>query len=162
MWLPFSQTHGQTDAGQSDPFVPICFAGDTKRNIPAQTHLTLKYLNMLWATREGIAECFAVLPIHNVNVNWHILIALYEVIQSTGSVICYIFIWNNFDDYMYIEQCNRRKVSYSPISNIKCRKHRTSSIRMMVDRSLFVLIFSIDDFKKIRNFHRRLNYLSCY
>ena len=24
-------THGQTDAGQSDPYVPICFAGDTKR-----------------------------------------------------------------------------------------------------------------------------------
>ena len=25
------QTHGQTDAGQSDPYVPLCFAGDTKR-----------------------------------------------------------------------------------------------------------------------------------
>ena len=25
------QTQGQTDAGQSDPFVPLCFAGDTKR-----------------------------------------------------------------------------------------------------------------------------------
>ena len=24
------QTHGQTDAGQSDPYVPLCFAGDTK------------------------------------------------------------------------------------------------------------------------------------
>ena len=24
-------THTQTDAGQSDPYVPLCFAGDTKR-----------------------------------------------------------------------------------------------------------------------------------
>ena len=24
------QTHGRTDAGQSDPYVPLCFAGDTK------------------------------------------------------------------------------------------------------------------------------------
>ena len=23
------QTHGQTDAEQSDPYVPLCFAGDT-------------------------------------------------------------------------------------------------------------------------------------
>ena len=26
------QTDGQTDAGQSDPYVPLCFAGDTKRD----------------------------------------------------------------------------------------------------------------------------------
>ena len=25
-----TQTDGQTDAGQSDPYVPLCFAGDTK------------------------------------------------------------------------------------------------------------------------------------
>ena len=24
------QTDGQTDAGQNDPYVPLCFAGDTK------------------------------------------------------------------------------------------------------------------------------------
>ena len=24
------QTHEQTDVGQSDPYVPLCFAGDTK------------------------------------------------------------------------------------------------------------------------------------
>ena len=24
------QTHGQTDTGQSDPYVPLCFTGDTK------------------------------------------------------------------------------------------------------------------------------------
>ena len=24
------RTHTQTDAGQSDPYVPLCFAGDTK------------------------------------------------------------------------------------------------------------------------------------
>ena len=27
------QTDGQTDAGQSDPYVPLCFAGDTKSMI---------------------------------------------------------------------------------------------------------------------------------
>ena len=25
-----THTDGQTDAGQSDPYVPLCFAGDTK------------------------------------------------------------------------------------------------------------------------------------
>ena len=25
-----TRTHTQTDAGQSDPYVPLCFAGDTK------------------------------------------------------------------------------------------------------------------------------------
>ena len=37
VWLPrkcdyrtHGQTDGQTDAGQSDPYVPLCFAGDTK------------------------------------------------------------------------------------------------------------------------------------
>ena len=27
------RTDGQTDAGQSDPYVPLCFAGDTKTDI---------------------------------------------------------------------------------------------------------------------------------
>ena len=30
VWLPDRQTHGQTDAGQIYPYVPICFAGDPK------------------------------------------------------------------------------------------------------------------------------------
>ena len=33
------QTDTQTDAGQSDPYVPLCFAGDTKMTLtytPAQ------------------------------------------------------------------------------------------------------------------------------
>ena len=25
------QTDGETDAGQSEPYVPLCFAGDTKK-----------------------------------------------------------------------------------------------------------------------------------
>ena len=29
VWLPDRHTDGQTDAGQSDPYVPLCFAGDT-------------------------------------------------------------------------------------------------------------------------------------
>ena len=31
------QTDGQTDAGQSDPYVPLCFAGNTKK-YHMQTH----------------------------------------------------------------------------------------------------------------------------
>ena len=27
------QTDGQTDGGQSDPYVPLCFGGDTKTNL---------------------------------------------------------------------------------------------------------------------------------
>ena len=30
------QTDGQTDAGQSDPYVPLCFAGDTKSTLQLQ------------------------------------------------------------------------------------------------------------------------------
>ena len=33
------QTDGQTDAGQSDPYVPLCFAGDTKSTFPHLSHL---------------------------------------------------------------------------------------------------------------------------
>ena len=29
VWLLDRKTHGQTDAGQSDPYVPLCFTGDT-------------------------------------------------------------------------------------------------------------------------------------
>ena len=31
------QTDGQTDAGQSDPYVPLCFAGNTKSKHTIQT-----------------------------------------------------------------------------------------------------------------------------
>ena len=30
-----SVTTGQTDAGQSDPYVPLCFSGDTKMKVAA-------------------------------------------------------------------------------------------------------------------------------
>ena len=33
------QTDGQTDAGQSDPYVPLCFAGDTKTNEKYAIHI---------------------------------------------------------------------------------------------------------------------------
>ena len=28
--VTIGQTHGQTDSGQSDPYLPICFTADTK------------------------------------------------------------------------------------------------------------------------------------
>ena len=44
-WLPrkcyrtyiHTNTHRQTDTGQSDPYVPLCFAGDTIKNDKAQS-----------------------------------------------------------------------------------------------------------------------------
>ena len=36
------QTDGQTDAGQSDPYVPLCFTGDTTNNL--KTDLNHLYL----------------------------------------------------------------------------------------------------------------------
>ena len=41
------QTHEQTDAGQSDPYVPLCFAGDTKvaLNLPVQQCIYTKCMN---------------------------------------------------------------------------------------------------------------------
>ena len=35
------RTDRQTDAGQSDPYVPVCFAGDTKNSRPPNK----KFLN---------------------------------------------------------------------------------------------------------------------
>ena len=37
-----TQTDGQTDAGQSDPYVPLCFAGDTK------------IIGRRWGNKEGV------------------------------------------------------------------------------------------------------------
>ena len=34
-----THTHTQTDAGQSDPYVPLCFAGDTSRYASQATQL---------------------------------------------------------------------------------------------------------------------------
>ena len=35
------QMDGQTDAGQSDPYVPLCFAGDTKTLNPFKLEVIL-------------------------------------------------------------------------------------------------------------------------
>ena len=37
------QTHGQTDAGQSDPYVPLCFVGNTKMIMITYRYLLFKY-----------------------------------------------------------------------------------------------------------------------
>ena len=34
-----TRTHAQTDAGQSDPYVPLCFAGDTKTPNKLETQI---------------------------------------------------------------------------------------------------------------------------
>ena len=34
-----SVTTGQTDAGQSDPYVLLCFAGDTKKQVFCKTYV---------------------------------------------------------------------------------------------------------------------------
>ena len=39
------QTDGQTDDGQSDPYVSLCFAGDTKSKIKNVTHIIPKELS---------------------------------------------------------------------------------------------------------------------
>ena len=36
------QTHGQTDAGQSDPCEPLCFAGNTKSVLLSYLHVVMK------------------------------------------------------------------------------------------------------------------------
>ena len=35
------QTDGQTDAGQSDPYVPLCFASDTIKQYDMQSYISL-------------------------------------------------------------------------------------------------------------------------
>ena len=37
-----ARTHTKTDAGQSDPYVPLCFAGDTKSECRADLNNTQK------------------------------------------------------------------------------------------------------------------------
>ena len=39
------QTKGQTDTGQSDPYVPLCFAGDAKVHIPG---MRISKLYIFW------------------------------------------------------------------------------------------------------------------
>ena len=43
-----ARTHTQTDAGQSDPYVPLCFAGDTIKHFTAKKsiEIALKYTKM--------------------------------------------------------------------------------------------------------------------
>ena len=43
-----SVTTGQTDAGQSDPYVPLCFAGDTKI---VALDISLRNVRSLFKTR---------------------------------------------------------------------------------------------------------------
>ena len=38
--------HRRTDAGQSDPYVPLCFAGDTKTEIVLSLHIKSNTLNI--------------------------------------------------------------------------------------------------------------------
>ena len=57
VWLSDRQTHArthtQTDAGQSDPYVPLCFAGDTKlvSNIP-------RYFYFAWRRARQLVYLF--------------------------------------------------------------------------------------------------------
>ena len=54
-WLPRKsdywtdrKTDGQTDAGQSDPYVPLCFAGDTTSRSESYSHLMIYMIYMIW------------------------------------------------------------------------------------------------------------------
>ena len=52
-----SVTTGQTDAGQSDPYVPLCFAGNTK--ISLKVHQILFYtsnFNVIYFTAQAIQQ----------------------------------------------------------------------------------------------------------
>ena len=45
------RTERQTDAGQSDPYVPLCFAGDTKTVSISESELKItckKLYDLLW------------------------------------------------------------------------------------------------------------------
>ena len=49
--------YGQTDAGQSDPYVPLCFAGDTKKCL---SQSEARGPSLLWQTENVIPMwCFA-------------------------------------------------------------------------------------------------------
>ena len=50
-----AQTDRQTDAGQSNPYVPLCFAGDTKMYTYNQTH---RYEKEETRTDIGICKYF--------------------------------------------------------------------------------------------------------
>ena len=43
------QTHRQTDAGQSDPYVLLCFAGDTKNHYTTITQNFYEILMILFS-----------------------------------------------------------------------------------------------------------------
>ena len=60
MYYQESVTTGQTHAGQSDPYVPICFAGDTKMTIfqILYQYLLLKVENNVCKTATSVLIFF--------------------------------------------------------------------------------------------------------
>ena len=79
VWLPDRHTHrqtdGQTDAGQSDPYVPLCFTGDTKivSSCDTQFFPTLHfkiYNSSKWTIKDKPLPSVQLLPIHPLG-HWH-------------------------------------------------------------------------------------------
>ena len=48
------RTDGQTDAGQSDPYVPLCFAGDTKMSLSTRYCGNFEFITFLGDFRKGL------------------------------------------------------------------------------------------------------------
>ena len=49
MWLPDRHTHGWTDARQSDPYLPLCFTGDSKRSrVKVIVYLCLRLITWMY------------------------------------------------------------------------------------------------------------------
>ena len=57
-----TRTDGQTDAGQSDPYVPLCFAGNTKINNKIINNLFLCHLRSIAAHRDHFVRRLSVRP----------------------------------------------------------------------------------------------------
>ena len=51
-----THTHGQTNAGQSDPYVPLCLAGDTIKTVESFSEAIFYRLKRYKSFQAGLTE----------------------------------------------------------------------------------------------------------
>ena len=86
MWLPDRHTHRETDAGQSDPYVPLCFAGDTIIAVKeiASRHGYDMIMKQIW-TRDVCNTLKAPFP-NILEYAWHLTWLSIGIIYSSRTI----------------------------------------------------------------------------
>ena len=73
VWLPDRRTDRQTEAGQSDPYVPLCFAGDTKMRVKFSMY-TVTLHKFLFSSLRAFANTRFVCQMHMLSLQWYVFV----------------------------------------------------------------------------------------